>query len=232
MSKSSLYGDSIFESTNIQSVNEAVVEAILAAVLAAEFVVIGLLIRRSAKNWKEVENYLSDPEIQKQFKTIYEQIAKGSKSDSSIKKYSKYFSYKNYKFDKQSVHYNPNTSEVSISFKFITIDDIDKIFKDVYGVTSLEYTEKYSETQPDNCKPAPKFKNCIKDIYRAFNKYIEKLKYKDTFKVSFELSEDDENLEFYYDSYGISDNEEISIDMVFRLDYKKIIEKAKNNKGE
>lgn len=233
-----LYGDSIFESNNIEPVDEAVVEAILAIIIAAEIAVIGGIIHHIGKNSKAVQEYLSDPEMQKQFKIIYDAVIKGANSDKGIAKYKKYFSnFKSYSFNKKNVFtYNKNKEngkpEAHYCIKIPTFTvDIDKIFKDEYGTTARKYTEEYNEDQPDNCKPAPKFVKVLKNIDKSLADYISTIKNKKDISIRFSLDYDKKDVEIYYDNY-FEEFDELTGWVIFDFNWNDLVKRAKSGNTE
>ena len=198
MSKSSLYGDDIF----IKEDAGTIILGIMAMIYALFAIIITCLVKKGSKDFNDIKNVLCSNEVQKQLRKIYDTIVTDIKKNKEFKKYSKYFEYKIYNFNRKDIRLvnKNNNSKVIVPINILTID-ADKIFKDVYGMSAADYNKNWDD--PDCCKPAPKFLNVLKEIDKICGSYIKTIKNGKNIGIDLyiEHGDDWEDFEYYYDSY-------------------------------
>ena len=225
----SIYGSYLTEANSSDDIiQESIVEGILAAILAAQAAIIFIIIKKMQKQNKDIKNYFNDPEVKKQFKIIHENTIKVLQNDKNVKKYEKYITYIPYT-NKNKYFLSKDNTTYTIATDLYKID-VEKIFKDGYNMTPLEYTKQYNEDQPDNCKPAPKFVKVVKNIEKAITKSVTNIK-SSSIRLNSHIEDDDEQLNIFYDSYIKGrGNEDLKGFLYFNINYKELLETVKDNK--
>lgn len=196
-------------------VNEMVVEAVLGSIIAAMIGALTVLGIIASKQNKTVKAVLEDPKAQTEFKKVFKEVQNGLKKDKNFSKYNEFLKYMNYNY-----HVVANGG-ASIYFDLVSID-VEKLFVSIYGKTPEEYTRKYSQEQPDNDKPAPKFKKACIDIKMAAKDFMRNIKSKTAGKfnsnIYMERSREDD-LDIYYtqftDMYGKPEDLTIGLELTF-----------------
>lgn len=206
-----LYGKDYFIDDNREAVNEfGLIELVLVIVTAyiafIGFIVVSII--KSTKDAKKIINLIKNsPEAQRKLKELFESIQKYYLSSTKISKYKKYLKKGDFKPNYAVVKYK-GKENLQINLSLFTVD-VEKIFKDIYKVDMEKYTEKYHEEKTvDECKPAPEFKNYLKDMEKVIEEEFipvqEKLKKVSVYMVPMtplEDCQDWDDVEYFYDSY-------------------------------
>ena len=192
-------------------VNEDASLWILAGIFAAMFATIAACVgiggQKYRKEAKRIDEAMKDPKLQEIFKKLISTMQKDIMKYPKFKNYSKFVKPLPYEYQFVNKVGDPAVDKVVVSFNFLQFD-MEAIFKTVMGTDMTSYSYEYNLNQPDNCKPAPKFKKYVKEMIRAVESYVSDNINKRVKKCKGHVEVDeyeaqlDTDLELYYDSWN------------------------------
>ncbi len=160
---------------------------------------------------KRIDDAVKDPKVQSVMKKIVEAMQKDILKYPAFKQYARFSKACSYKYKITNKYNDPEVSKVAIEIPFLKFD-MEEMFKSVMGTDMESYSHDYSMEQPDNCKPAPKFKKYVKEMIKVAKSYVNDNVSKKAKKCKLVLGTNDNdldtNLEIYYDTWEVGAGDE------------------------
>jgi hypothetical protein len=205
---------------------------LIATLAACMGIGVGVVGKKYREERKRIDEAVKDPKVQAVLKKLVETMQKDIAKYPEFKKYTKFVKNLSYKYKIVNKYSDPEVDKVAIEIPFLQFD-MEEIFKVVMGTNMDFYTYDYCMEQPDNCKPAPKFKKYVKEMIKAAKSYISNNVNKKAKKCSVTLQVDDNdldtNLEIYYTNWMKGEgDEDFTLSLI--LEFKKEDFVSKDNK--